>query len=173
MALRLEQKQTIVTEVNDAAKQGLAAVLVDYRGMSAVELADLRRRARASGVYLRVVRNSLLKRAVADTRFECLAQAAAGPTMLAFSTEEPGAAARLFKGVATEFDTLAVKALSVDGRMLPAEQLDRLASLPTREEAIAQLMAVIQAPMAKLARTLQEVPAKLARVLAAVGESKG
>ncbi len=172
MALRLEQKQQIVTEVSAAADTALAAVLADYRGLSVGDLTDLRRRARGSGVYLRVVRNSLLKRAVAGTQYECLSQAAAGPTLLALSTEDPGAAARLLKEAAAEFENLDVKAVSIGGQVYTAEHIDRLAALPTRDEALAQLMAVMQAPVAKLARTLQEVPAKLVRVLAAIRDAK-
>ena len=172
MALRLEQKQAIVADVRAAADDALSAVLADYRGMSVVELTDLRRRARESGVYLRVVRNTLLKRAVAGTEYEGLGEVAVGPTMLAFSTEDPGAAARLLKGATQEFNDLAVKALSVGGQVFGADDIDRLATLPTREQAIAQLMATLQEPIAKLARTLKEVPAKMARVLAAVATAK-
>ena len=172
MALRLEQKQAIVHEVNQAAADALSAVLADHRGLTVDELTDLRRQARASGVYLRVVRNTLLKRAVVGTEYECLAQAASGPTMLAFSNAEPSAAARLLKGAAAELQALEVKAVSIGGRIYPAGEIDRMAALPTRDEAIAQLMAVMQAPVAKLASTLKEVPAKLARVLAAIREQK-
>lgn len=172
MALRVEQKAAIVAEVRDAAADALSAALADYRGMTVSELTDLRRRARAAGVTLRVVRNTLLQRAVAGTQYEGLAEAVAGPTMLALSTADPGAAARLLKGATADFEALAVKALCVDGRVFGAEEIDRLASLPTREQAIAQLMATLQAPVAKLARTLQEVPARLTRLLAAVRDQK-
>lgn len=172
MALRLEQKQEIVREVNLAAADALSAVLADHRGLTVSELTDLRRQARESGVYLRVVRNTLLKRAVEGTDYECLAEAASGPTMLALSTEEPGAAARLLKSAATELEALELKAVSVGGRIYSADAIDRVAELPTRDEAIAQLMAVMQAPIAKLASTLKEVPAKLARTLTAIREHK-
>ena len=172
MALRLEQKQAIVAEVREATSDALSAVLADYRGIGVVELTDLRRQARESGVYLRVVRNTLLRRAVAGTEYECLAEAADGPTMLALSKEDPGAAARLLKDASAQFETLAVKALSVGGQLFGAEEIDRLASLPTREQAIAQVMAVLKGPIAKLARTLHEVPAKLVRQLAAIRDQK-
>lgn len=172
MALRLEQKQAIVAEVRDAATEALSAVLADYRGMTVVELTDLRRRARASGVDLRVVRNTLLQRAVSGTEYECLGQAANGPTMLALSKADAGAAARLLKSAAEDFEALAVKALSVDGQLFSAEEIDRLALLPTREQAIAQLMAALNAPVAKLAGTLREVLAKLTRLMAAVRDQK-
>ena len=172
MALHLEQKQAVVAELNEAAGGALSAVLASHKGMSVGELTELRRQARESGVYLRVVRNTLFKRAVAGTEFECLREAAAGPTMLALSKEDPGAAARLLKDAQRQWDALEVKAVAIGGRVYDAQEIDRVASLPTREEAIAQLMAAMQAPVAKLARTLKEVPAKLTRVLAAVRDHK-
>ena len=172
MALRLAQKQTIVAEVQAAAGDALAAVLVDYRGLNVAEITDLRRRARESNVYVRVVANNLLKRAVAGTEYECLQEAANGPTLLAFSREEPGSAARLFKEAAAQHEALDVKAVAIGGRVYPAADIDRLASLPTKDGAIAMLASVLQAPLAELARTLNAVPASLARVLAAVGEQK-
>ena len=172
MALRLEQKQAIVSEVNEAAKTALAAVLSDYRGLTVEEMTDLRAKARESGVYLRVIRNTLAKRAIQGTDYECLNDAFVGPTMLAFSTEDPGSAARLIKDYAKEYEALEVKALSIGGELFEASQLDRVATLPTRDEALAQLMSVMQAPVAKLARTLNEVPGKLVRTLAAVREQK-
>lgn len=173
MALRLEQKQTIVAEVQEAASGALAAVLADYRGLNVAEITELRRRARESNVYVRVVANTLLKRAVAGTEYECLQDAANGPTMLAFSREDPGSAARLFKEVSADLGALDVKAVSIGGQVYPADDLDRLASLPTREGALAMLASAMQAPVAKLVRTINEVPAGLARILAAVGEQKG
>jgi large subunit ribosomal protein L10 len=172
MALRLEQKQAIVAEVNEAAKTALAAVLSDYRGLTVAEMTDMRAKARESGVYLRVIRNTLARRAVEGTEYECLNDAFVGPTMLAFSQEDPGSAARLIKDCAKEFDALEVKALSIGGELLEASQLDRLATLPTRDEALALLMSVMQAPVVKLARTLNEVPGKLVRTLAAVRDQK-
>ena len=172
MALRLEQKQEIVAEVNEAAQNALAAVLSDYRGLTVAEMTEMRAKARANGVYLRVIRNTLAKRAMAGTEYECLNDALVGPTMVAFSQEDPGAAARLIKDCAKEFDALEVKALSIGGELLEASQLDRVAKLPTRDEALAMLMSVMQAPVAKLARTLNEVPGKLVRTLAAVRDQK-
>lgn len=172
MALKLKQKQEIVTEVNREATAALAAVLADYRGMTVDEMTGLRAQARDSGVYLKVVRNTLAKRAVEGTEYECLDSVLVGPTLLAFSREEPGTAARLLKDCAAQYGALEVKALSIGGELLDASQIDRVAKLPTREEAIALLMAVLQAPIAKLARTLGEVPGKLARTLAAVRDAK-
>ena len=172
MPLQLEQKQAIVAELNAAAGNALSAVVVDHRGVSVAEMTDLRRRARESGVSLRVVRNTLLKRAVVGTDYECLADVAAGPTMLAFSNEDPGSAARLFKDAVREIEELDVKALSIGGQLLAADDIDRVATLPTRDEAIAMLMSVMQAPIAKFVRTLMEVPGKLTRTLAAVSDAK-
>ncbi len=172
MALKLEQKQEIVSEVNAVAEGALSAVLADYRGLTVGEMTDMRAKARASGVYLRVIRNSLAKRAFEGTEYECLADALKGPTLVAFSQEDPGAAARLLKDYARDFDNLEVKALAIGGQMLDANQLDQLARLPTRDEALAMLMSVMLAPVTKLARTLNEVPGKLVRTLAAVKDQK-
>lgn len=172
MALRLEQKREIVAEVKQAAASALSAVLADYRGLTVSEMTEMRAKARKSGVYLRVVRNTLAKRAVEGTQYECLNEAFVGPTLLAFSTDEPGSAARLIKDCAKDYDALEVKALSIDGELLDAGQLDRVAKLPTKDEAIALLMAVMQAPITKLARTLKEVPGKLVRTVAAVRDAK-
>ena len=154
------------------AGNALSAVVADHRGVSVAEMTDLRRRARESGVSLRVVRNTLLKRAVEGTDYECLADVATGPTMLAFSNDDPGSAARLFKEAVRDIEELDVKALSIGGQLLVADDIDRVATLPTRDEAIAMLMSVMQAPIAKFVRTLMEVPGKLTRTLAAVGDAK-
>lgn len=172
MALRLEQKQTIVAEVNEAAGNALSAVLADYRGLTVAQMGEMRVKARDSGVYLRVVRNTLAKRAVAGTPYECLADSFVGPTLIAFSRDDPGSAARLLKDCAAHFEKLEVKALSIDGELLGADQLSRIAQLPTRDEALAMLMSVMQAPVVKLARTLNEVPGKLVRTVAAIRDQK-
>ena len=172
MALRLEHKKQIVAEVAEAAGTALSAVLADYRGLTAGEMTDMRVKAREQGVYVRVVRNTLAKRAVEGTEFECLSEAFTGPTLVAFSQEDPGAAARLLKDYAKDFDALDIKALAVGGLLLPADQIDRLAKLPTRDEALALLMSVMNAPITKFVRTINEVPGKLVRVVAAVGDKK-
>lgn len=172
MALKLEQKRNIVAELHQEASKALAAVLADYRGMTVSEMTELRAEARRRGLYLRVIRNTLAQRAMAGTKFECLDGEFKGPTLLAFSRQEPGAAARLLKDSVQQYDALKIKALSVDGQLLDASQIDRVADLPTREEALAQLLAIMLAPAAKLARTLNQVPGKLARTLAAVRDAK-
>ena len=172
MALRLEQKQQIVAEVNEVAASALSAVIADYRGLTVAEMTEMRVKARESGVYLRVVRNTLAKRAVEGTEYECLNDAFVGPTLLAFSQEDPGAAARLIKEYAKDYAELEVKALSIGGALLGADQLDRVAKLPTLDEARSMLMSVMQAPVVKLARSLNEVPGKLVRTIAAVRDQK-
>ena len=172
MALRLEDKKAIVAEVNEVAAGALSAVLADARGVDVGAMTGLRKSARENQVYLRVVRNTLAKRAVVGTEFECVQDALVGPTIFGFSMEDPGAAARIFKDFAKENDNFEVKALAVGGELLDASQLDRLAKLPTRDEALAMLMSVMQAPITKLARTMNEVPGKLVRTVAAVRDQK-
>ena len=172
MALKLEQKETIVEEVKEVAGSAISAVLADYRGLTVQEMTVLRAKARASNVYLKVVRNTLARRAVDGTSFECLKEALVGPTILAFSQEEPGSAARLLRDSIKEFEQLEVKALSIGGNLLPADDLEKVAKLPTRDEAIAILMALMLAPVAKLTRTFNEVPGKLVRTLAAIRQLK-
>lgn len=172
MALRLEGKKAIVAEVAEVAKHAVSMVAADYCGLTVLQLTELRKTARNSGVYMRVVRNTLARRALEGTQFACMQPALIGPLVLAFSKEDPGAAARLLKDYVKKFEKLQVKALSVDGQLLPATDLNRLASLPTREEAIAQLMSVMLAPITKLVRTLAEPHAKLVRTFAAVRDKK-
>ncbi len=172
MALKLEQKQQIVAEVNEVAASALSAVVADYRGLTVAEMTEMRSKARESGVYLRVVRNTLAKRAVEGTEYECLDETFVGPTLIAFSQEDPGSAARLVKDYAKEHDALEVRALSIGGELIDASQIDRVAKLPTLDEARAMLMAVMQAPVVKLARTLNEVPGKLVRTVAAIRDQK-
>jgi large subunit ribosomal protein L10 len=172
VALNLEDKKAIVAEVNEAASGALSAVIADYRGLTVSEMTELRKRAREQNVYLRVVRNTLARRAVEGTEFECLAESLVGPTILAFSLDDPGAAARIIKDYAKEHDDLEVKALAVGGMVYGASEIDRLAKLPTREQALGQLAGLLQAPIAKFARTLNEVPSGFARVLAAVKDQK-
>ena len=172
MALRLEQKQAIVAEVNQAAGDALSAVVSDYRGLTVSQMTDLRAKARDSGVYLKVVRNTLARRAIEGTEYECLDEALVGPTLLAFSQEDPGAAARLLKEYAKENEALEVRALSIGGQLLAAGDIDRDAKLPTRDEALALLMATMLAPVSMLVRTFNDVPGKLVRVVAAVRDQK-
>jgi large subunit ribosomal protein L10 len=172
VALKLDDKKAIVAEVNEAAGSALAAVLVDYRGLNVSEMTELRVKARDSNVYLRVIRNTLARRAMAGTEFECLTEAFTGPSLLALSVEDPGAAARLMKDFAKSHDKLQVRALAIGGELLDPSRLDAVASLPTRDEALAMLMGTMLAPITKLAQTLNAVPSKLVRTLDAVRVQK-
>lgn len=172
MTLRLEDKKAIVAEVGEVAGKALSVVTAEYRGLTVEQMTRLRAQARSRGVYLRVVRNTLARRALENTAFACLKEALVGPLLLAFSLDEPGAAARLIRDFAKEFEKLAVKSLVFDGMLLGAKDLDRLANLPTRDEALASLMAVMKAPITKLVRTIAEPTAKLARTIAAVRDKK-
>lgn len=172
MALGLEDKKAIVAEVSEVAENALSAVIADYRGLTVGQMTSLRKQAREGGVYLKVVRNTLARRAVEGTDFECMQEAMVGPTVLAFSQEDPGAAARLMKDFAKENAELEVKALSISGQLLGAEQIDVLAKMPTLDQARAMLMSVMIAPVTKLARTLNEFPGSITRVMAAVADEK-
>jgi large subunit ribosomal protein L10 len=172
VTLRLEDKKAIVAEVGKIAASALSAVTAEYCGLTVEQMTDLRAKARSNGVYLRVVRNTLARRAVEDTSFACLQESLVGPLLLAFSQHEPGSAARLLRDFAKTNEKLVVKALAFDGQLLPAKDLDKLASLPTRNEALASLMAVMKAPITKLVRTMVEPHAKFVRTVAAVRDQK-
>ncbi len=172
MPIGLKEKQAIVAEVNETANKALSAVMADYRGVSVDEMTSLRQQARDAGVHVKVIRNTLAKRAFEGTEFECLNEALLGPNILAFSIEDPGACARVFKDFAKDNESFEIKALSVGGKMLPPEQIDVLAKLPSREQALAMLLSVMQAPITKLARTLNDVPGRVTRVVAAVRDQK-
>ncbi len=172
MTLKIEGKKAIVAEVAEVAKKSTSLVAADYCGLTVSQLTQLRQAGRNSGVYMRVVRNTLARRAFEGTHFACMDPALVGPLILAFSKDEPGAAARVIKDFSKKFEKLVVKALSVDGALLPASDLNRLASLPTRDEAIAQLMSVMQAPITKFVRTLAEPHGKLVRTIAAIRDKK-
>ncbi|MCW4149853.1 50S ribosomal protein L10 [Halomonas sp. 18H] len=155
MPLALEGKKAIVAEVSEAAKNALSVVVADSRGVPVSKMTDLRKQARENGVQMRVVRNTLARRALEGTQWECLNETFVGPTLLAFSTDHPGAAARLFKEFGKTEKNLEVKALAYEGEFIPASDLDRLANLPTHDEAIAKLMSVMkEASAGKLVRTL-------------------
>lgn len=163
MALLIDDKKAIVAEVAEVAKKAHSAVVVDSRGTQAAKMSALRKLCRDNKVYARVVRNTLLKRAVEGTEFSDLDETFSGPTLIAFSMEHPGAAARLFKEFAKKNDKFVIKSASFEGKLIPAESIDVLATLPTYEEAIAKLMA-----------TMKEAAAgKLTRTMAAYGDKLG
>ena len=172
MALNLEDKKVVVAEVNAVAAKALSVVGAENRGLTVAQMTDLRAKARKEGVYMRVVKNTLARKAVAGTPFECIAPALKGPVVLAFSKDDPGAAARIVRAFAKDNDKLVTTLVSLGGRLLKKEDLERVASLPTRPQALSQLLGVLQAPIAKLVGTLAAPNVKLARTLAAVLEAK-
>ncbi|MEE4202228.1 MAG: 50S ribosomal protein L10 [Halieaceae bacterium] len=172
MAIGLEEKKAIVAEVNETAASALSLVVADARGVTVSDMTALRQSARDNQIMLRVVRNTLAKRALEGTEYECVNEALTGPSLFGFSMEDPGAAARLFKDFAKEQNSFEVKALSISGKLLGADQLDVLAKMPTRDQALSMLMSVMQAPTTKLVQTMNEVPGKLVRTLAAVRDQK-
>jgi len=170
--LTLVDKQRVVAEVAAVASTAQSVIAAEYRGLNVAEMTRLRVQAREAGVYLRVVRNTLARRALEGTAFECMREGLVGPLLLAFAREEPGAAARVVHGFAKEHPKLVVRLVALGGRLLDPAEIETLATLPTREEALGRLLAVIKAPVEKLARTLAEPHAKLVRTLAAVRDLK-
>ena len=172
MALNIEQKKAVVAEVADVANKALAAVAAEYRGLTVEEMTDLRAKARESGVYLKVAKNTLVRLAVEGTEYECMQETLTGPLLLAFSMEDPGAAARLVKDYSKDHDKLIAINVAVGGQLYDASELDRLSKLPTYDQAIAILMGVMKAPIEKFERTLAEPHTKLVRTVAAVRDAK-
>jgi len=172
VALNLEDKKALVAEVAAVASRALSAVAAEYRGLSVSQLTDLRFKARAAGVYMRVVKNSIARRAIVGTAFECMGPVLKGPLVLAFSKDDPGAAARVFRAFSKDNDKLVPTAVALGGALLAAKDLERVANLPTREQALAMLMGVMKAPIQKLVGTLAAAPSKLVRTLAAVRDQK-
>lgn len=172
MALKIKDKKAIVTELTEVANTAVSAIAADYRGLTVSEMTELRKNARSNGVLMRVYRNTLARRAIEGTPFACLHEVLVGPMVLLFSPEEPGTAARLLRDFIKEHETLEVKALVLSGELLEADQLKAVASLPSREEALAQLAAVFQAPVTKFVRTLNEPVAQAVRVMGRVRDER-
>jgi len=172
LALNLEQKKAIVAEVAVVASGAFSAIAAEYRGLSVGEMTELRAQARSNGVYIRVIKNSLARRAMEGTDFACMAEGMTGPLVMAFSQEDPGAAARVIKDFAKGHDKLVVKLVSVGGKLLAPSDIETLAKMPTYEQAIAILMGTMKAPIQKFVSTLNEVPGKLVRTIAAVRDAK-
>ncbi len=172
MALTIEQKKAVVAEVADVANKALAAVAAEYRGLTVEEMTQLRAQAREGGVFLKVAKNTLVRRAVEGTDYECMQDSLTGPLLFAFSMEDPGAAARLVKDYAKDHNNLIAKLVAVGGELYDASELTRLASLPTYDQGIAMLMGVMKAPIEKFVRTLAEPHTKLVRTVAAVRDEK-
>ena len=172
MPLNLEDKKALVQEVNEIAAKAQSVVAAEYRGISVTQMTDLRARARGQGVYVRIVKNTLARKAVAGTSFEVIGPKLKGPLVLAFSKDDPGAAARVVKDFAKTNDKLVPTLVSLGGQLLSGKDIDKVASLPTRDQALAQLRGLMRAPMEKLVRTLAEPQSKLVRTLAAVRDQK-
>lgn len=170
MALNLDDKKAVVAEVSEVAKKAYSAVAAEYRGLTVGQLTNLRKKARESGVYLRVVKNTLACKAVEGTEFECMRDGLVGPLVLAFSMEDPGAAARVISAFVKEKENekMAVKLVAFGGKLFGANELDRLASMPTRDQALGILMGTMKAPIEKFVRTVAAPHTKLVRTVAAV-----
>jgi large subunit ribosomal protein L10 len=172
VTLTLAAKKAVVEEVTEVASKAISAVVADYRGLTVNQMTRLRAEARKSGVYLRVVPNNLTRKAFEKTSFTCLSDLLVGPLFVALSMHAPSDAARLLKEFSKTNDKLQIKALSVSGKLYGTEHLDFIASLPTRDEAIAKLMYVMKALIEKMVRTVAEPVSKLARTISAVKDTK-
>jgi len=165
VALNLENKKAIVAEVSEVASKAITLVVADYRTLDVPAMTELRQKARQNRVYLRVIRNTLARKAFKGTSFECMEASLVGPLLYGFAENEPSAVARLFKDFGKNRESFQVKALSVAGQLYNANQLNAVASLPSRNEAYAQLAATLLAPVTKLVRTLAEPHSSLVRAL--------
>jgi len=172
VSLTLENKKAIVTEVAEVAAVAYSAVAAEYRGLTVGDMTELRNEARNGGVYLRVVKNTLARRAIKGTEFECMNDGLVGPLIIAFSQEDPGGAARVIEKFSKGNKKLVIKLVSLGGKLLDPADIKAVASLPTKDQAISQLMSVMKAPVEKLVRTMNEVPTKMVRVVAAVKDQK-
>jgi large subunit ribosomal protein L10 len=172
MGLRLEDKQAMVTEVQAVAQSAHSVVAAEYRGLTVSQLTGLRAKARQAGVYMRVVKNTLARRAVTGTPYECIAGSLKGPLVLAFSKDDPGAAARVVKEFAKGNEKLVPTLVALGGQVYPASDIDRVASLPTKAQALSMLLGVMKAPVTKFVRTLAEPAAMLVRTVDAIKATK-
>ena len=172
MPLNLEDKKALVAEVAQVAAKAQSVVAAQYRGLTVTQMTDLRAKARAGGVYMRVVKNTLARKAMAGTTFESMGPQLKGPLVLAFSKDDPGAAARLIKDFAKTNDKLIPTLVSIGGSVLPGKDLDKVANLPTRDQALSLLLGVLKAPIEKFVRTVAAPHTKLVRTIAAVRDAK-
>ena len=173
MALNLAEKKALVADVNAVAASSLAAVVAEYRGLTVAQMTELRTEARNAGVYMKVVKNSLARRAVEGTPFECIKPSLSGPLLLAFSREDPGSAARVIKGFSKEHAHLVTVSVAVGGELYGATDLDRVAALPDLDGARAMLLRTLNGPMTQLVRLFSEPAAMLARALKERSERDG
>ena len=172
MALNLEDKKALVAEVAEVAAKAQSVVAAEYRGLTVGQMTELRSKARKAGVYMRVVKNTLARKALAGTSFESVGPKLKGPLVLAFSKDDPGAAARVVKDFAKTNEKLVATLVSLGGQVLPGKELEKVASLPTREQALSMLLGVMKAPIQKFVGTLAAPGSKLVRTIAAVRDQK-
>jgi len=172
MALNFEAKKAVVKKVNEVASKAIAVGVAEYSGLSVEQMTNLRNSASQANVYLRVVKNTLAKRALADTSCECIKTILVGPIILGFSEEDPGAVARIFYNFIKENEKLIVKGLGVSGNFIEADKIKSIADLPTKDQAISMVMSLMLSPVSKLTRTLNNIPTKLTCTLAAVRDQK-
>ncbi|MEC7885179.1 MAG: 50S ribosomal protein L10 [Pseudomonadota bacterium] len=161
MALSIDQKKQVVNEVSEVASSALSAVAAEYRGLSVEQLSSLRAKAREMDVYVKVVKNTLAKKAIKNTSFECMEDSLKGPIILAFSKESPGAAAKLLNDFSKDNSMLKPISLSVNGELLEITSIEKIAKLPTKDEAISILMSLMKMPIEKFVRTLAAPNTKL------------
>jgi large subunit ribosomal protein L10 len=171
LSLNLEQKQAVVAEVSGELAKAQAVILAEYRSIPVRDMTELRKRARGSGVYLRVLKNTLARRAVADTPFKGLSEKMFGPLAYGISSD-PVTAAKVLQGFAKDNEKFVIRAGAMRNVVMSAREVADLAKLPSRQELLARLAATLQAPIATFVRTLNEVPGKFARTLAAVRDKK-
>tara|TARA_B100000029_G_scaffold516242_2_gene627929 strand:- start:136 stop:660 length:525 start_codon:yes stop_codon:yes gene_type:complete len=170
MALNIQQKKALVAEVNSVAASAQSAIAAEYRGLTVGEMTNLRAEARSSGVYIKVVKNTLARRAIEGTDFQCMQESLNGPLLLAFSKEDPGAAARVIKEFSKDHDKLVTVSVSIGGELYDANDLNRLAALPTLDEARMMLLRTLNGPLTQLVRLLAEPAGMLARTIQGRGE---
>ena len=171
MSLNLEQKQAVVAEVSEQIAKAQAVILAEYRSIPVKDMTELRRKARVSGVYLRVLKNTLARRAIADTPFKGLTEKMVGPLAYGISSD-PVAVAKVLQEFAKGNEKFVIKAGAMPNVMMSAREVAELAKMPSRQELLAKLVATMQAPIAKFVRTLNEVPGRFARTLLAVRDQK-
>ena len=172
MALNLEGKKAVVAEVAEIASTAYSAVAAEYDGLTVSDMTTLRNAAREQNVHIRVIRNTLARRAVEGTDFACMQEGMTGPLVFGCSMEDPGAVARVMGEFSKENEKLEVKMVSLGGKLLPATDITRLAKMPTKDQSISILMGTMKAPIEKLVRTLVAPTSKMVRTLAAVRDAK-
>ena len=171
MSLNLDDKKAVVAEISQQVQNAQSMILAEYRGVSVEDMTGLRAEARKSGVYLKVLKNTLVKRAVENTAFSSLSEDMVGPLIFGIS-EDPVAAAKVLNDFAQKNDLFVLKSGAMPNEKMDVNAIKALASLPSREELLAKLMGTMQAPIAKFLQTLNEVPSKFVRGLAAVRDQK-